>query len=190
MNVFVLNTKEDILKNYHFWVNCPLKSLRYICSNSQQYIVWVKIIDFSFMTKIIRILRSCSMKIFSKFPTVNISKLNFWLVICIAKNLIWITLKVIFSIFWFFLHPQIPDLPNIVQTIHQWKAIYSALRWCIHLNLEKLTSMTGFVLQSHIWSLWYDIYMIYILDESEMPRVSEEIWCILSKCMRLLKTKA
>ncbi len=54
------------------------------------------------MPKIIRILRSCSMKIFCKFPTVNISKLNFWLVICIAKNFIWITLKVIFSIFRFF----------------------------------------------------------------------------------------
>ncbi len=42
-----------------------LKSLGYICSNSQKYIVWVKIIDFSFMPK-------CSMKIFCKFPTVNI----------------------------------------------------------------------------------------------------------------------
>ncbi len=36
-----------------------------------------KLLDFSFMPKVIRILRSCSMKIFSKFPTVNISKLNF-----------------------------------------------------------------------------------------------------------------
>ncbi len=36
-----------------------------ICSNSQQYIVWVKIIHFSFMPKIIRILRSCSMKYIS-----------------------------------------------------------------------------------------------------------------------------
>ncbi len=42
------------------------------------------------------------MKIFCKFLTVNISKLNFWLVICIAKNFIWTTLKVIFSIFRFF----------------------------------------------------------------------------------------
>ncbi len=33
-----------------------LKSLGYICSDSQKYIVWVKIIDFSFMPKIIRIL--------------------------------------------------------------------------------------------------------------------------------------
>ncbi len=31
------------------------KSLGYICSNSQKYIVWVKIINFSFMPKIIRI---------------------------------------------------------------------------------------------------------------------------------------
>ncbi len=32
------------------------KSLGYICSNSQQYIVCVKIVHFSFMPKIIRIL--------------------------------------------------------------------------------------------------------------------------------------
>ncbi len=60
--------------------------------------LWVKIIDFSYVPKIIRILKSCSMKIFS---TVNISKLNFWLVICIARNFIWTTLKMIFSIFRF-----------------------------------------------------------------------------------------
>ncbi len=39
------------------------------------------------MPKIIRILSKhlskCSMKIFWKFPTVNLSKCNFWLVICI-----------------------------------------------------------------------------------------------------------
>ncbi len=79
-----------------------VKSLGYIYNNRQQYIVWVKIIDFSFMPKIIRILRSCSMKIFSAFITVNISQLHFWLVICIAKNFIWTTLKMIFSIFRFF----------------------------------------------------------------------------------------
>ncbi len=32
------------------------KSLGYICSNSQKYIILVKIIDFSFMPKIIRTL--------------------------------------------------------------------------------------------------------------------------------------
>ncbi len=37
------------------------------------------------------------MKIFCKCPTVNISKLNFWLVICNAKNFIWTGLKAIFS---------------------------------------------------------------------------------------------
>ncbi len=44
------------------------------------------------------------MKIFCKFPTVNISKRNFWLVICAAKNLIWTALKAIFSIFLFSFH--------------------------------------------------------------------------------------
>ncbi len=33
-----------------------LKSMGYICSNSQKCIVWVKMIDFSFVPKIIRIL--------------------------------------------------------------------------------------------------------------------------------------
>ncbi len=33
-----------------------LKSLDYICSNIQKYIVWVKIIYFSFMPRIINIL--------------------------------------------------------------------------------------------------------------------------------------
>ncbi len=37
-------------------VQGPVKSRGYICSNSQKYIVWVKIIYFSFMPKIIRIL--------------------------------------------------------------------------------------------------------------------------------------
>ncbi len=33
-----------------------LKSLGYICSNSQKYIVWVKIIAFSFITEIVKML--------------------------------------------------------------------------------------------------------------------------------------
>ncbi len=66
--------------------------------------------------------RSCSKKIFCKFITVNISQLNFCLVICIAMNFIWTTLKAIFSVLWFFLHPRIPDIqivvsrPNIVRS--------------------------------------------------------------------------
>ncbi len=59
------------------------------------------------------------MKILCKFPTVNISKCIFLLVICIAVNFIWTTLKANISIF---LHPQILDFqivvsrPNIVHT--------------------------------------------------------------------------
>ncbi len=43
------------------------------------------------------------MNIFCKLPTVNISTLNFGLVMRIAKNFIWTNLKAIFSIFRFFL---------------------------------------------------------------------------------------
>ncbi len=45
---------------------------RYICRNNQKYIIWVKIINLYYMPKIIRILISCSMKIFSTFLTINI----------------------------------------------------------------------------------------------------------------------
>ncbi len=49
-------------------------------------------------------------------PTVNISKRNYWLVICIAKNFIWTTLKMISQYLDFFLHPQIPDFQNFYNT--------------------------------------------------------------------------
>ncbi len=100
------------------------------------------------MPKIIRILRSCSMKILCKFPTVNISKLYIWLVICIAKNFIWTDLKVIFSIFWFFctLGFQIFQILSYHNKPYiNGKLIYSAFRWCINLNFKKLTLMAGFV---------------------------------------------
>ncbi len=67
--------------NMHIYVSLEHrrshKQHRDICSNRQQYIALVKIINVSFMSKIIRILRSCSMKIFRKFPTINISILNY-----------------------------------------------------------------------------------------------------------------
>ncbi len=134
------------------WSTKAVISSTYICSNSQKYIVWVKIIIFYFMPKIIRILRSCSMKIFSTFSTMNKSKLNFWLVICIAKNYIWTTLKVIFSIFRFFWHPQIPDLQILSDHKNHtsMEIIYSAFR-CI--NLSKKKKMTAFVVQGHIWNI-------------------------------------
>ncbi len=81
--MFTALTLDTVSVKYRFMFNLTLehrssvKSLGYIYNNSQKYIGWVKIIDFYFMPKIIRILRSCSMKIFSTFPTVNISKLNF-----------------------------------------------------------------------------------------------------------------
>ncbi len=80
------------------------------------------------MPKIIRILRSCSMKIFSKFLTVNISKRH----LCIAKNFIWTILKAIFSIFVFFMLPQIQDIqivifcPNIL-TNHTMESVLFSL---------------------------------------------------------------
>ncbi len=75
--------------------------------------------------------RSCSMKIFCKCPTLNISKVNFWLVICIAKIFIWTTLKMIFSIFRFFFAPSDSRFSHscisakycpLITNIHQWKA--------------------------------------------------------------------
>ncbi len=74
------------------------KSLGYVCSNSQKYILWVKIIDLSFMPKIIRIL-SKDLVPWRYFVPLNISKLHFWLVICTAKNFIWATLKKRFRFF-------------------------------------------------------------------------------------------
>ncbi len=61
-----------------------------------------KFLDFSFMPKIIRILGKddVSWRYFVNLLLL-IYQLNFWLVICITKNLIWTTLKAIFSIFWF-----------------------------------------------------------------------------------------
>ncbi len=100
-----------------------LKSLGYICSNSQKYILWSKIIDFYFMPKIIRILSKAHVP--WRFLNVNISKLNFCLVICIAKNFI----------------------------LNKNKLIYSAFRWCINLNFEKLTLNWFCGPGSQIW-LW------------------------------------
>ncbi len=99
------------------------------------------------------------MKMFWTFATVNIyKKNNFWLVICIAKDFIWTILNVIFSIFRFFFHPQIPDFqivlsrPNIVLIYINGKLIYSAFRLCKNLNLTKLTLMTGF---AELFKYWW-----------------------------------
>ncbi len=129
------------------------QSLGYICSNNQKYIASVKIINFYLMPKIIRILSKDHVPWRCTFLTVNISKLHLWLVICIAKNFIWTTLKMIFLIFRCFAPSDFqivasqsdPNTPYIHGNI-----IYSAFRWCINLIFRKLTLKTGLVLQGHI----------------------------------------
>ncbi len=91
------------------------------------------------------------MKIFCKFPSVNISKLTFWLVIHIANNLICTTLKAIFSVFRFFFATS--DSQIVVISVkycpvfinHTSVLIYSAFIWCIYLNKKT-------VVQGHIWN--------------------------------------
>ncbi len=95
-------------------------------------------------------INSCSMKIFC---TVNISKLNYWLLICIANNFIWTTLKVIFSIFWFFctLRFQIFKYCPIITNNTSMEILF------IHIsNFEILMLMTVFfLLQGHIYIFKY-----------------------------------
>ncbi len=110
------------------------------------------------------------MKIFCKFPTVNIPETYFFIssLICIAKNFIWTTLKAIFSIFRFFCTDQIPDgifkfvsQPNIVlseQTLFSkalLKLISSAFRWCINIHFKNCPlSGPG----SHCWQFSFSTY--------------------------------
>ncbi len=55
--LWLLKCLKKLLKNIcKYTTKTSLKSLGYICSNSQKYIVWVKMIYLSFMPKIIRIL--------------------------------------------------------------------------------------------------------------------------------------
>jgi len=61
-------TKHKINKDMFLEHRRSHKQHSYICRNSQQYIVWV----FAFMLKIIRILRSCSLKIFSICHIINL----------------------------------------------------------------------------------------------------------------------
>ncbi len=50
-----------------------------------------------------------------------------------------------------FLHPQIPDFQILSKPYINGDIIYSAFRWCINLNVVKLSLKTGFVLQGHIF---------------------------------------
>ncbi len=80
------------------------------------------------------------MKIFCKFPTVNISKLNFWLVIRIA-GFIWTTLKAIFFIFILFLHSIHQSFvrhihPSFIRSIHPLFAL--SIHPPIHCSIHQL----------------------------------------------------
>ncbi len=98
------------------------------------------------------------MKIFSKSPTINISKLNFWLVICIAKNFIWTTLKVIFSIFWFFFFCTLRI--QIFNTHTQnTKSLYLSL-WVLFLTIAGLTENCCC---SVIYCLWPSCTVVYYI---------------------------
>ncbi len=73
------------------------------------------------------------MKLFCKFPTIN--KLNFSLVICIAKHFIWTTLKAIF-----FAASDSRFSNSCISAKFDKK----------NLIFKKLTHMTGFVVQGHM----------------------------------------
>ncbi len=135
-----------------------LKSLGYICSNSQRYIVWVK------------------MNIFCKFPILNIFKLNFLLVICNDNNLICTVLKAIFSRLRFF---QIPDNQIVVsppnmsypnKPYNNGKIIHSAFR-CIHFKiLGKIDPYDWFCGSGSLTHIYIYIYIyIYTIKKSIIP---------------------
>ncbi len=117
-------------------------------ANSQQYIVWVKIIIFSFMPKIISIL--------SKDHVPLIFFLISYCKYIKTKSLIWTTLKEICSIFGVFctLRFQIFKYCPIITTYINGNMIYSAFRWCINRNLGKWTLMV----------LWFRVtfYVLFI----------------------------
>ncbi len=81
------------------------------------------------------------MKIFCKFPSVNISKCNFELVICIPKDLIQTTLKAIFCNLRFQIF-KLLYLCQISISIHQWKVYLFSFQMMY--KSQKCTLMTGF----------------------------------------------
>ncbi len=132
------------------------KSLGYICRNSQKYTVWVKMIDFPFMPKIIRMLRLCSMKIFWQISNINISKLNFWLYALLK------TLKVIFSIFWRIISINYcPILTNY--TSIESVFIHIILTWITFLHNLVLRFVCLFVFYKHKCINKLLEYLMYLL---------------------------
>ncbi len=123
------------------------------------------------------------MKIFCKFLTVNfLPFLPFYLVKCTAKNFIWTTLKMIFSIFRFFFAPSDSRFSNLYlgkilsdpnKTYINGNIIYSAFRCGINLNIEKFTLKTVFLVQGHICKLHSKHNLIQCLSERDQNLFQE-----------------
>ncbi len=87
------------------------------------------------------------MKIFCTFTTINVSKLIFCLVICIAKNLIWTTLYAILSILHFVFAPRFQIFKK-----HQWKAHLFSFRIMYKSPFKKIDPYDWFCSPgSQIW---------------------------------------
>ncbi len=133
------------------------------------------------MPKIIRILRSCSMKIFCQFPIVNISKLNFWLVICIAKNFIWTNLKVIFSIFRFFctLRFQIYKYCPIITNHTSMESLFIQLSDDVYISISK-----NWPLWLALWSrVTYMVYKHYFKHYALFSKIVVLFYCSEEMCI-------
>ncbi len=135
-------------------------------------IVWVKVIEFSFMPKIIRILSKdyVPWRYFVNFKLWIYQNLCFdWLVICIVKNFIRTTLKVILSIFYFFC---IPRFRIFKKKKHQWKAYLFCFQnmYKSFFYLFLLMLMTGFVARGdHIYIFLAHVFCsLYISQKTDL----------------------
>ncbi len=111
------------------------------------------------------------MKIFCKFPAENISKLNFWLVVCIAKNFIWTTLNAIFSIFWFFA-PSDSRFSNSCISAKYCPILTN------HTSMESLFIQKMLKMDPYDWFL--RVYLLLVLSWS--PGGSSNMKSDLSRC--------
>ncbi len=118
------------------------------------------------------------MNIFCKFPTVNISKLNLWLVIYIAKNLIWTILKEIFSICRFFLYPQIPDFQWIC--FPQTQAAFQEMFKTRHKTLTDGLESCGLLVD------YCDVFIRFLGSHSDGIHSLEDPWWTRDSMKRYL----
>ncbi len=95
----------------------------------------------------------------------TILKIKFWLLICIAKNLIWTTLKIIFSIFWFFciLRFQIYKYLYLSQILSYHNK--PTVQWCKNLNFEN--EPVWLVLWSRV-TYYFTVIAIYNINKGSV----------------------